>query len=261
MTTIAFKDNKMAADTLVSGDYGTSRSGYRKLWQHAEKIYGACGNLYHVENYKQFIKGASQYHDEHDFVINNKNFSALCWDGSSLFYIYPCPKYFKLDWNLFLKIIPYPTISIKWGIREEKVEENYAAIGSGAEYAYEKLIEGYSLEEALEYAGKNDKGTNTELDVGDLIEGIKRIVGMPFDPFRVNIRSIFTCTEASDSTEYHRIFESHSYTGSSSDLNYNYHNFMDNAYTLTDTSQVNYDNYQQIICNIDGKIYSIKHIH
>lgn len=137
MTTIAFKNGVLAADTRWS-DEGRSDDYSPKIWRVGKVLIGACGSRSAAAKFRQWVldgmNGNSPYEGN---PIGNGMLVApggklVCWCGAG----------------------PWPVVSMP-----------FYALGSGTHYAQGAMAAGATAEEAVRIASRYDQATGGELTV------------------------------------------------------------------------------------------------
>lgn len=126
MTTVAYRDGTMAADSQVTGSH---KSTCRKLHRINGMVVGFAGSLTEGQAFVNWLGGQSSKPE-----FKDDEFEALVLTSKGLFY-----------WDSFLCPV--------------KVEDKFTAIGSGAELAMGAMEMGADAETAIKVARKRDSNT------------------------------------------------------------------------------------------------------
>ena len=134
MTTVAFKDGQLAADTLHTTQ--GSRAGYqRKILRQGRCLIGYAGAASNFEAFRNWLATGA------------------------------LGKFTSQDGNVF--IIPPTGFSICWedGDTPWRETQPYWALGSGGEYAMGAMTAGATAEEAVRIACQHDTGSGGDVTV------------------------------------------------------------------------------------------------
>lgn len=132
MTTIAFRDGVMAADSRTTTENVISKvtKVFRKRVGKKTVVIGVCGGVTASRKFVDWY-GSGDPMPEDLIPCGGQDFDALIWDGSTLWLV---------------EELGYPVA----------VEEDYFAIGSGASFALAAMDCGKSAREAVRVACKRD---------------------------------------------------------------------------------------------------------
>lgn len=141
MTTVAYRDGVMAADTAATWDMGGNyRTRSVKIYRSRGCLIGICGDYYAAQMFVDWF--------EENEEGENRPASSEAGD--------------------FLAMVAYPngrlyTVNCFYTLVEE--DSNFFAIGSGAAYALSAMELGLSAPAAVEHAAKFDIYTGGEITV------------------------------------------------------------------------------------------------
>jgi 20S proteasome alpha/beta subunit len=143
MTTIAYKDGILAADTQVTYQGNKNFARTKKIFELEHCIFGGAGTIAAIQEFKKFLEGkdfnkeifSKEVHRSDFIVIDKKTrqVTTYCED-----------------------------------LIAEPVDAEYFAIGSGCHYAYGALATGVSVIEAIKIASKFDFNTNNHISTIEL---------------------------------------------------------------------------------------------
>lgn len=147
MTTVAFKDGQMAADTRGTHcDAGIVKCTklFRKMVRHSpraksrEHILGVCGDMFPAMVFVNWYGTGKPRPHMLDNVFDEENFEVLVWTGRKLYEV-----------NRLCTFV--------------EVEDKFHAIGSGAAYALGAMAAGKSAAEAVRIACRYDGASGLPL--------------------------------------------------------------------------------------------------
>lgn len=140
MTTIAYRDGNLAADTQIS--YTNIRNGWNsKVTLCGDYLVGMAGTAVLRRPLEEWVRGGAAFEDIPNVLLENQsNFNALFLNSKN--------ELFEFD-SGFL----------------QPVHAHYLAIGSGGTLAMGALAHGATAKEAVEAAIKHDKNSGGNVTV------------------------------------------------------------------------------------------------
>jgi len=141
MSTIAYRDGIIAADTLASTNYKTME-GVRKVGRTNKFLFGLAGRYANIHRVYHWIKEIENECSPHDFYKHSEKLDASGLDCT---------------------VILVEENGIIWTMQDDgnvcQVFSDYEATGSGQEFALGAMHAGASAEDAIKAASKFDAHT------------------------------------------------------------------------------------------------------